>query len=172
MNIFFLDTDPKEAAVMQCDKHVSKMAVESVQMLVSALRRHGATDADVPLTKAGTPHRGGHPNHPSTVWAGDASGNFHWLAHHAVELCREYTFRYGKVHACESQALLCAELGWDLIPYGARTDVPLCVGEDFHELYGTRSSFWAAPGAYRHFYRATKSGFARWERGRSAPVWW
>lgn len=172
MNIFFLDTDPVAAAQMQCDKHVPKMAVESTQMLVSALRRHGAGDADVPLTVKGTPHRGGHPNHPSTVWAGDTSGNFFWLADHGLALCREYTFRFGKRHACESQLLELHRAGWDYVPFGARTDVPLCIGEDFHELYGTRTSFWAAPHSYRHFYRATKSSFARWERGRGVPVWW
>ena len=36
MNIFVLSTDPIEAAVQQCDKHVPKMAVESGQMLSTA----------------------------------------------------------------------------------------------------------------------------------------
>ena len=33
MNIFILDTDPKNAAMMLCDKHVVKMIVETAQML-------------------------------------------------------------------------------------------------------------------------------------------
>ena len=143
MNIFFLDTDAVKAAEMQCDKHVPKMAVESVQMLVSALRRHGATDNDVPLTKAGTPHRGGYANHPSTRWAGNTAGNFFWLADHGIALCREYTHRFGKEHACLAQLYDCHRAGWNFIPYGARTDVPLCVGEDMQRKYNAMTaSMW------------------------------
>ena len=72
MNIFVVDQDPVTAANSLCDKHVPKMIVETTQMLVSALRRHGASDDDVPLTKSGTPHKGGYPNHPATRWVGDS----------------------------------------------------------------------------------------------------
>lgn len=172
MNIFFLDTDPQKAAEMQCDKHVNKMAVECVQMLVSALRRHGATDADVPLTKAGTPHRGGYANHPSTVWAGDSSGNFFWLADHGLALCREYTYRFGKVHACEEQLYVCHRSGWDFIPYGAPTAVPLCVGEDLQRNNAMTAWIWDAVTVYRDFYQTDKARFAEWGKGRPAPSWW
>lgn len=33
MNIFILDKDPVKAAQLQCDAHVSKMILESAQML-------------------------------------------------------------------------------------------------------------------------------------------
>jgi hypothetical protein len=173
MNIFFLHTDAQKAAEMQCDKHIPKMAVESVQMLVSALRRHGATDNDVPLTKAGTPHRGGYANHPSTRWAGDTAGNFFWLADHGIALCREYTYRFGKEHACLAQLYDCHRAGWNFIPYGARTDVPLCVGEDMQRKYNKMTaSMWDAVEVYRDFYHADKAEFAKWEKGRPAPSWW
>ena len=55
MNIFVLDDDPAIAAQMMCDKHIPKMIVETFQMLGSALRRHGATDEQMPLTSKGTP---------------------------------------------------------------------------------------------------------------------
>jgi hypothetical protein len=41
MNIFFLDADPKQAAQMQCDKHVVKMVLETAQMLSTAARAQG-----------------------------------------------------------------------------------------------------------------------------------
>jgi len=100
MNIFVLDLDPTTAAQMHCDKHVPKMCVEAAQMMASALRRHGATDEQMPLTKSGTPYKGGYAHHPCTVWAGDSRNNFMWLADHAVDLCNEYFKRFGKVHAC------------------------------------------------------------------------
>ena len=59
MNIFVLDEDPA-AAQMMCDKHIPKMIVETFQMLGSALRRHGATDEQMPLTSKGTPLIGGY----------------------------------------------------------------------------------------------------------------
>ena len=91
MNIFILDTNPVLAARMHCDKHVPKMCVEAAQMMASALRRHGATDEDMPLTKAGKPYKGGYAHHPCTVWAGESEITSFGLARHAIALCAEYT---------------------------------------------------------------------------------
>ena len=85
---------------MDCVR-VPKMVTESAQMMASALRRHGATDEQMPLTKTGKPYKGGYHHHPCTVWAGDSRANFYWLADHALALCKEYTTRFGKTHACE-----------------------------------------------------------------------
>ena len=38
MNIFYLDTRPKESAVMHCDKHCVKMILETAQLLCTAHR--------------------------------------------------------------------------------------------------------------------------------------
>jgi hypothetical protein len=57
MNIFVLDLDPVKAArAMDCVR-VPKMVTESAQMMASALRRHGATDEQMPLTKRAHPTR-------------------------------------------------------------------------------------------------------------------
>ena len=102
MNIFVLDLDPVKAAqAMDCVR-VPKMVTESAQMMASALRRHGATDEQMPLTKAGRPYLGGYKNHPCTRWAGDSMGNYQWLANHAIALCIEYKLRFGKNHACQA----------------------------------------------------------------------
>jgi hypothetical protein len=172
MNIFVVETDPTEAARSLCDKHVPKMTVESVQMLVSGLRRHGATDSDVPLTAKGTPHKGGYSNHPSTQWAGNSSANFEWLFDHALALCEEYTFRFNKEHACFKQLDKIMDSA-DFVPAGHLTDVALCVGEDFHDRLGFKhSSIEEAVDIYREFYRLDKSAFAKWEKGRPEPSWW
>ena len=96
MNIFVLDNDPKVAAQLHADKHVVKMVLELYQQMGSAMRRHGATDKDMPLTAKGTPLKGGYHNHPCTRWVGDTRANFEWAAEHAIALCEEYTYRYGK----------------------------------------------------------------------------
>ena len=172
MNIFVVDEDPTIAAKSLCDKHINKMAVESVQMLVSALRRHGATDMDVPTTAKGTPHRGGYANHPSTRWAGDSSGNFEWLVLHAIALCDEFTFRYNKNHACMKQLDKIVE-SFSFIPCGDMTDVALCVGGEIHNELGFKTAPIAdATSIYRDFYVRDKSDFAKWDKGRPAPSWW
>ena len=170
MNIFVVDKNPFVAAQSLCDKHVPKMIVESVQMLVSAIRRHGADDDGVPWTVKGTPHKGGYRNHPATVWAGDSDSNFDWLLMHGFGLCQEYTFRFGKEHSCWSQ-LAFLQKRVELVPPGPLTDVALCVGETFQNGV-THAPMQDAVSVYRRFYRADKARFAVWERGRPAPSWW
>ena len=174
MNIFTVDLNPVTAAESLCDKHIPKMAVETTQMLVSALRRHGATDSEVPLTKAGTPHKGGYSNHPCTVWAGDTNNNFYWLLAHGLGLVEEYTHRYGKQHACEDQLWHISSLNGrrNYIPKGDLTWVALAIGE--HQPKDlTHAPMSVAVDFYRQFYRDDKKAFAKWEKDPSRqPDWW
>ena len=47
-----------------------------------------------------------HINHPSAIWCRQSAMNYHWLYTLLVECCKEYTYRYGKVHKCESSGLV------------------------------------------------------------------
>ncbi len=118
MNIFYIDHDPRTAARQLPDKHIVKMPVEAVQMLVSACLRHGGNSGVI--TKSGTMHKGGYHNHPCTVWAGDTRANFFWTLRWGQELCREYTRRYGKTHFAEGQlqqlAINVPDIDGDLTP--------------------------------------------------------
>lgn len=167
MNIFVLDEDPRAAARMMCDKHIPKMVVESFQMLGSAVRRHGATDDMMPLTSKGTPLKGGYPNHPCTVWAGDSVENWWWLAMHADELCVQYEQRFGKVHACAAGI---TQMMDDVLP--DKVGMPDLGLTDFAQAMpeGFRNADPVV--AYRLYYREAKAGFAKWERGVPAPSWW
>ncbi len=172
MNIFVVDEDPICAAEALCDKHVPKMIVETTQILVSALRRHGASDDDVPKTAAGNPHKGGYRNHPSVVWAGDSFSNAHWVSLHGHELCIQFMKRFGKMHACTVQM---AVISKDLhrIPDHGLTDVALCVGKEFQDMYcQTHAPMHEAVPIYREFYMHDKASFATWEKGVDAPDWW
>jgi hypothetical protein len=163
MNIFILDRQPHVSATMLCDKHVPKMCVESLQMLASAARRHGATDDQMPLSEAGSPIKGGYHNHPCTRWAGDSRSNFTWLASHGLGLCQEFTVRFNKVHKCEHKIESLLELA-SLIPDGSLTSFALAMPEQY------RSE--DAVASYRRYYAAEKSGIAKWEKGRPSPEWW
>ena len=90
MNIFYLDEDPEVAAIMQYNKHVVKMILESAQMLCTA-HHHYDMFTDVPYKKA-------HYNHPSTIWVRQNKKHYRWLYNHMIALGEEYTHRYGKIH--------------------------------------------------------------------------
>jgi len=83
MNIFYLDKDPVTAAILQYNKHVVKMILESAQMLCTA--HHELLDEpDVPYKPA-------HVNHPSTIWCRQNTRHYFWLYEHMLALGHEYT---------------------------------------------------------------------------------
>ena len=93
MNIFYLHRDPVKAAVVQYNKHVVKMILESAQMLCTAHHCYGSAEQ-----KANVPYRQAHLNHPSTIWARKSISTYIWLYDHMIALGKEYTKRYGKEH--------------------------------------------------------------------------
>ena len=161
MNIFVLDRNPIRASEMMCDKHIPKMIVESAQMMASALRRHGAVDSQMPLTKSGTPYKGGYKHHPCTVWAGDSWHNFDWLANHAIGLLGEYYMRFGKEHACSEAIGQMNGMSWRL-PNGRLTPFAQAMPDEFKQEDAVQ--------AYRAYYHSKT--FAKWEKGTDAPYWW
>ena len=180
MNIFVLDRNPIRASEMMCDKHIPKMIVESAQMMASALRRHGAIDSQMPLTKSGTPYKGGYKHHPCTVWAGDSWHNFDWLANHAIGLLGEYYMRFGKEHACSEAIGQMNGMSWRL-PNGRLTPFALAMPDEYKTAYVeglaelcnpviTHAKGNDAVEAYRRYYHSKT--FAKWEKGTPAPDWW
>lgn len=168
MNIFVLSKDPNEAARMLCDKHVVKMHVESIQMLVSALRRW--LPATTVRRKDGELHRGGYHNHPCTRWTGDSLHNFQWLTRHTAALCHEHEFRYGKVPYSKMQLDQVLShynpLRRLMLAHGAidRTDFVLAMPDKYkYPISPVRS--------YRTYYKHDKIQFAEWSRGRDCPLW-
>lgn len=88
MNIFILDYNIDKCAQAHCDRHMSKMILETAQILCSA------------LTIAGAPHNGYKPthiHHPCVTWATNLR-NWVYLRNLGRALGKEYTYRYGKEH--------------------------------------------------------------------------
>ena len=117
MNIFYLDTDPHKAAKMHHDKHVVKMILETAQLLSTA---HRVLDGEQYTelsknnrrikrwklkseTQENILYKATHINHPSNVWARASKDNYIWLYEMFIALCKEYTHRYGKVHATQTK---------------------------------------------------------------------
>jgi len=164
MNIFVLDDNPiKAAAAMDCVR-VPKMVTESAQMMASALRRHGATDEQMPLTKVGRPYLGGYKNHPCTIFAGDTRTNFKWLAHHAEALLDEYYHRFGKVHACHNPIYQMSSMS-KMIPEGDLTPFAQAMPDEYKDDDAVK--------AYRAYYhsKADSKGGVHY-RHTSPPDWW
>lgn len=152
MNIFALHSEPIQAAVWHCDKHVVKMALESAQMLCTNLNLLGLE----------TPYKSCHRNHPCTIWARQTRSNFVWLCDLGLALCMEYTYRYGKTHACEKVIEYCYDLK-NHIPEGDLTPF----AQAMPDVYKCSDSV----QAYRSFYIGEKSDFAVWSM-RDQPYWY
>lgn len=98
MQIFFLSTDPAEAAERLCNKHVVKMIVESTQLLYTA-HHVGGTSEWLGELKV---YRATHRHHPMCRWVCAAKTHYRWLLDHARALVRVFQRRYpdSKAHAC------------------------------------------------------------------------
>ncbi len=113
MNIFYLHNDPRQCAEMHLDKHSTKMCIEYAQLMSTAhrvldgsqylgktvnnrniKRWRMADEREFQLMKAS------HVNHPSNVWVRANQNNYKWLFSLWENLLKEYTFRYGRQHAC------------------------------------------------------------------------
>ena len=152
MNIFYLDEDPYQCAIAHCDKHCVKMILETAQLLSSV---HWMTGGEAPYKLT-------HKNHPSAVWARENLGNYRWLADLGVELCNEYTSRYGKVHKSTGIILDLALADPD-IPEGEFTPPPQCMPDHCKHENTVQ--------AYRNYYLIEKSYMAKWSHSE-APDWW
>ena len=119
MNIFYLDKNPQRCAQMHVDKHCVKMILEYAQLLSTA---HRVLDGVLTtgLSQSGRKRQqyilndkreqmlysATHVNHPSAVWVRQSVANYMWLAELLEECCKEYTYRYGKIHKVESSDLM------------------------------------------------------------------
>jgi len=153
MNIFVLDEDPMTAAEYHCDKHTIKMILESTQLLSNAFWKHNLQGV----------YKQTHKNHPATLWTCKSLENFNWLSNMALSLCKEYTYRYGKVHKCE--ALIKQMINKrHKIPFFENNQTPFaqCMPEQYKNSNPVI--------AYRNFYRGEKRRFAKWTT-RPIPAW-
>ncbi len=152
MNIFVLDENPRIAAKMACNKHVVKMVTETAQILCSVFENGEA------------PYRRSHYNHPCCKWARMSQGNYCWLIIHGVVLSKEYTRRYGKVHAASKVIGWCAENRHLLsFPLFEKTPHPQCMPSTCKRAN--------AVSGYRNYYILEKAYFAKWPETK-IPYWW
>ena len=177
MNIFYLDHDVVKCAEMHNDKHVVKMILEYAQLLSTAHRVLDGVELSG-LSASGrkkkfwtladsrdyTLYKATHIHHPSAVWARQSAMNYYWLYTMLDVLCKEYTYRYGKIHKCERDGLVNRLQTTPVkIPIGPFTE-PTPAMPDEVKIVGDSIA------SYRNYYINNKLHLASW-KNRSVPEW-
>jgi hypothetical protein len=176
MNIFYLDPDPSTCAKMHLDKHVVKMIIEYAQLMSTA---HRVLDGEQYTDKTAnnrniqrwrmkdelsehTLYKASHVNHPSAIWVRQSKENYRWLYRMWFYLLQEYTYRYGKKHACE-KLMSALYLNPMNIPKGIFTEPTLAMPDTYKVPNDAIKS-------YQNYYIHDKSRFAKW-KNRETPEW-
>jgi len=154
MNIFVLDRVHSKAAQYHVDKHIVKMPLETAQLLCTARHELGQ-DADT------IPYRKTHVNHPCSIWARESISNYIWLCDMGLELCKEYTYRYGKVHKCQAVIKDCIDNKPTFNSF-ALTEHPQAMDDEYKSDDPVTS--------YRNYYNQAKSHLHNW-KNRPVPFW-
>jgi hypothetical protein len=158
MNIFILDKDVKKCAQYHCDKHVVKMILETAQLLCGV---HHVTAHDTAQVTDQVPYKLSHKNHPCSIWARESLSNYLYLCELGLELCYEYTHRYGKRHKSQDVIAWCITNKPNIFDKGFTE--PAKAMPDEYKVKSVVES-------YRNYYCGAKSGFASWKM-RETPEW-
>ena len=156
MNIFILSMCPYLCAIFHCDKHVVKMILETAQMLCTCHHLCSNNTTNKQLYKQAF------QNHPCTTWARQTTGNYCWLYLLFVNLCKEYTYRYNKIHTCEKKLINVLNYIPNNIPNGNITKFAQAMPDD---VKNNNSVI-----AYRNYYINYKRDFCKWTK-RDIPYW-
>ena len=166
VNIFRTSDDPRECAAVLADQHVTKMVLETAQIISTVFHIRG-------LTFPGQ-YRATHRNHPCVVWAAESRAALTWTMNHGHELVNEFCHRNGKDH--RSAAVLDAALwspGWlslhDALPNAGRP-APICVAEDLRHLPLHEAYRQHLARKYAAWARTKRPGPARWTNAQR-PEW-
>ena len=140
------------AAQAHADRHVVKMILETAQILCTVLNELGYS----------TPYKSTHKNHPSVMWAKKSKNNFLWLKELGLELGKEYTYRYGKIH---KSALIIENLpDPDENKFKEKTLTSFALA--MPEQYKTSDPV----VSYRNYYLGAKKDIMKYTK-REVPIW-
>ena len=176
MNIFYLDPNTTKCAEYHVDRHCVKMILEYAQLLSTAHRvldgvlLTGISDSGRKTTSWILPndsyesilYKATHINHPSAIWVRQSYKNYMWLRSLLYRLCKEYTYRYGKVHKVESSGLYEA---LSYAPNNIKTSIftePTQAMPDIYKVVGDSVQ------SYINYYLGDKQRMFKW-KNRDVP---
>ena len=156
MNLFILSLIQKEIAECMMDKHVSKILLEAVQMLCSAMHvLEPGMHKDI--------YKMAHKNHPVTIWCRTSRENFEWTLKLIDCLHEEWRHRYQ--HTKTHKSYLVAQYLKEHIPTNfpetGLTKFALAMPDEYKTDDPVES--------YRAYY-LSKRPIASW-KNRSPPSW-
>ena len=155
------------------------MIVEYAQILSTAHRMldgieyigKSKTGRNVRRYKMGNPnldkvvYQAVHYHHPSVVWARETKKQYMWLYSLFVELGKEYTHRYGKVHATDKKLRKALERLPDNIPVKKMTPFRLAMKSNPECMFEDPIK------SYRAFYKTKEARFSMVWTKREVPTW-
>jgi hypothetical protein len=176
VNIFYLDHDVKKCAEMHNDKHCVKMILEYAQLLSTTHRiLDGVLSTGVSPTgrkktvyaladnRDSILYSATHVKHPSCVWVRKSVKKDDWLFALFQSLMDEYTYRYGKVHACTKLEMALARIPENM-PWAPFTEPTPAMPDDCKVIGNSIAS-------YRNYYIMNKTHLAKW-KNRPIPEWY
>jgi hypothetical protein len=113
-------------------------------------------------SKLDIPYKLSHKNHPCSIWARECIENYVWLCDLGIELCKEYTHRYGKRHKSQEIIEWCMVNHPNIEEKGDLTEFRLAMPDE--------CKIGDAVESYREYYNVFKKGFAKW-KNRDIPYW-
>jgi hypothetical protein len=179
MNIFYLDKDIKKCAEYHVNKHVSKMIIETAQLLSSAYYftedKTNITpiiDTDIGIASfigkqkliinntQSIIYNLTHKGHPCAVWTRESLSNWLWLKELGLALYQEYKYRYNnKIH--KSGEIIEQLITPSLIDIGF-TPIKQCMPLQYQNIDPVQ--------AYRDYYKHDKQHILQY-RNRDIPEW-
>lgn len=154
MNIFWLDANPRRAAMYHCDKHVVNQIKEYSQILGEALKQNGHDWEFL---------RSSYPDHPQVKWAAESRQNWMELYELTEALYEEKKYRYGGGHASFEEGVEPIDVDEIGMPTTGATN-KRCTVKDA-PLLGHYVE------TYRNYYVNHKDWDMSWTK-RSVPDWW
>jgi len=127
--------------------------LETAQLLSTA---HNILDGTTDLYKTT------HKNHPCAIWVRQSKENYDWTYRLFVELCKEYTYRYGKEHLTYTKLNDKLKLTPRNISCIGFTSPAQAMPEEYKNSDPVV--------AYRNYYKFGKAHLADWTK-RGKPDW-
>lgn len=175
INIFYLHNDVNQCAKMHVDKHVVKMILEYAQLLSTAHRvldgvvtvgtsktGRKQTRYVLPDDRENVLYSATHINHPSAVWVRQSESNYKWLFSLFQSLMEEYTYRYGKTHACSKLEKCLSSVPKNIAKKPFTQPTPAMPDE--YKVSGDSIA------SYRNYYNGAKTNMFSW-KNRYTPEW-
>ena len=164
MNIFVLSIITKLCAQYHTDKHVVKMILEYAQLLCSA---HIILDNVTEINNIKL-YNLTHKNHPCSIWVRQSSMNYVWLYNLFYHLCKEYTYRYNKIHTTELKLLtVLKNIPKNINNSPEMTRFALAM-PNIYKVY--ENEYDDDVESYRNYYINGKQHIANW-KNRPIPHW-